>query len=84
MLGQTTDEKNVEELVVQFEGKLDGYEAILGKQKYLAGDVRSPARNTSSWVLLMELDFVRRRSLSQICAICHMVVWSLSSSGMGV
>jgi hypothetical protein len=31
----------VEDLVGQFEGKLDGYEAILGKQKYLAGDVRT-------------------------------------------
>jgi glutathione S-transferase len=39
--GQATDEKRVEELVAQLEGKLDGYEAILGKQKYLAGDVRS-------------------------------------------
>ena len=39
--GQTPDEKRVEELVAQLEGKLDGYEAILGKQKYLAGDVRT-------------------------------------------
>jgi hypothetical protein len=30
----------VEELLGQLEGKLDGYEVILGKQKYLAGDVR--------------------------------------------
>ncbi|KAI0271233.1 glutathione S-transferase [Russula aff. rugulosa BPL654] len=36
--GQETDEKRVEELVGKFEGKLDGYEAILGKQKYLGGD----------------------------------------------
>jgi hypothetical protein len=38
--GGVTDEKRVEELVGQLEGKLDGYEVILGKQKYLAGDVR--------------------------------------------
>jgi glutathione S-transferase len=41
--GGVTDEKRVEELVGQLEGKLDGYEAILGKQKYLAGDVRATA-----------------------------------------
>jgi len=36
--GAVTDEKRVEELLEKLEGKLDGYEAILGKQKYLAGD----------------------------------------------
>ena len=39
-LGQTTDEERVKELITQLKTKLDGYEAILGKQKYLAGDVR--------------------------------------------
>ena len=39
--GAETDEKRVEELLGQLEGKLDGYETILGKQKYLAGDVRA-------------------------------------------
>ena len=39
--GAVTDEKRVEELLGQLEGKLDGYEAVLGKQKYLAGDVRA-------------------------------------------
>ena len=39
--GQTPNEERVKELVSQLEGKLDGYEAILGRQKYLAGDVRS-------------------------------------------
>jgi glutathione S-transferase len=39
--GQVTDEKRLEELVGQLEGKLDGYEIILSKQKYLAGDVRA-------------------------------------------
>ena len=39
--GGVTDEKRVEELLGQLESKLDGYEVILGKQKYLAGDVRA-------------------------------------------
>ncbi|EJD54317.1 glutathione S-transferase [Auricularia subglabra TFB-10046 SS5] len=36
--GLTTDEKRVEELTAQLNGKLDGYERILSKSKYLAGD----------------------------------------------
>jgi len=36
--GMETNEERVKELISQLEGKLDGYEAILGKQKYLAGD----------------------------------------------
>jgi len=36
--GEVTDEKRVEKLVSQLEGKLDAYEAILGKQKYISGD----------------------------------------------
>ena len=39
--GGVPNEKLVEELVGKLEGKLDGYEAILAKQKYLAGDVRA-------------------------------------------
>jgi glutathione S-transferase len=38
--GLAANEERVKELVPQLEAKLDGYEAILGKQKYLAGDVR--------------------------------------------
>ncbi|KAI0271237.1 glutathione S-transferase [Russula aff. rugulosa BPL654] len=38
LFGGEPDEKLVEELVGKLEGKLDGYETILGKQKYLAGD----------------------------------------------
>ena len=45
-LGQTTNEERAKELIAQIESKLDGYEAILGKQKYLAGDVR-PVVQTS-------------------------------------
>jgi len=36
--GLQTDEKRVEELTATLNGKLDGYEEILSKQKYLAGD----------------------------------------------
>jgi glutathione S-transferase len=36
--GQTTNEALVTELVARLEIKLSGYEVILGKQKYLAGD----------------------------------------------
>jgi len=38
--GLAANEERVKELVPQLEAKLDGYEAILSKQKYLAGDVR--------------------------------------------
>ena len=38
--GQATNEGLVTELVTRLDVKLDGYEAILGKQKYLSGDVR--------------------------------------------
>jgi len=36
--GQTANEERVQELIPKLESKLDGYEAILGRQKYLAGD----------------------------------------------
>jgi glutathione S-transferase len=38
--GATPDEQRVQELLPQLESKLDAYETILGKQQYLAGDVR--------------------------------------------
>jgi len=38
--GLPADEERVKELIPQLESKLDVYEVILGKQKYLAGDVR--------------------------------------------
>jgi glutathione S-transferase len=37
--GLTADEERVKQLIPQLESKLDVYETILGKQKYLAGDV---------------------------------------------
>lgn len=47
MRGGTTDEKAVEFFATTLEAKLKGYEAILSKQKYLAGDVRSLPGSTS-------------------------------------
>jgi glutathione S-transferase len=38
--GKQTNETLVTELIARLEIKLDGYEAILSKQKYLTGDVR--------------------------------------------
>ena len=56
--GGVTDEKRVEELLGQLEDKLDVYEAILGKQKYLAGDVRASScqgRASAESSMLMSL-----------------------------
>ena len=39
MRGLTTNEERVKEQTETLNGKLDGYERILSKQKYLAGDV---------------------------------------------
>jgi hypothetical protein len=41
--GLETDEARVKEHTEKFGMKLDGYEAILSKQKYLAGDVSPSA-----------------------------------------
>jgi glutathione S-transferase len=38
MFGQTTNEELVTQLAKSLEGKMSGYEAILSKHKYLAGD----------------------------------------------
>ena len=38
-LGETADEKVVQAAIAKFEEKLDVYERILSKQKYIAGDV---------------------------------------------
>jgi len=37
-IGQTTNEERAKEHITQLESKLDAYDAILGRQKYLAGD----------------------------------------------
>ncbi|KAH9934001.1 glutathione S-transferase C-terminal-like protein [Epithele typhae] len=39
MLGQTTNTEAVKALIPVLEGKIAGYEVMLGKTKYLAGDV---------------------------------------------
>lgn len=39
--GGTTNEANVEYLAATLDNKLNGYEAILSKQKYIAGNVSS-------------------------------------------
>ncbi|KAH9933992.1 glutathione transferase [Epithele typhae] len=39
MFGQTTDTEAVKALIPVLEGKIAGYETMLGKTKYLAGDV---------------------------------------------
>jgi hypothetical protein len=41
--GKETDEVLVNEYTGKFGMKLDGYEAILSKQKYLTGDVSTSA-----------------------------------------
>ena len=40
----------MEELVALLKVKLDGHEAILGKQKYLAGDVRDRSKCAQKFV----------------------------------
>lgn len=40
-MGEVADQKVVDEAIAKFEGTLEGYERILSKQKYIAGDVRS-------------------------------------------
>jgi len=64
--GKETNEALVEELVAKLSIKLDGYEAILSKQKYFAGNVRhAEASNVESWytdvrVLRLAGDYPRR------------------------
>ncbi|KAJ7641850.1 thioredoxin-like protein [Roridomyces roridus] len=41
--GQETDQSSVDEALALLHKKLDAYEVILGKTKYLAGDVRVPS-----------------------------------------
>ena len=49
--GQATNEALVAELIPRLEIKLDGYEAILSKQKYLAGDVSGAKETVREWCL---------------------------------
>lgn len=41
-IGKEVNKEHVAEQMTKLEGKLDGYEAMLSKHKYLAGDVRRP------------------------------------------
>ena len=63
--GEVTNEALVTELVGRLEIKLDAYEAILSKQKYLAGDVRH-ARSVSGGDIVLIFspsEYYPRRSL---------------------
>ena len=42
MRGGQTDEALVEKYIATLDAKLNGYEAILAKQKYIAGNVSIP------------------------------------------
>jgi glutathione S-transferase len=74
--GATADEERVSELILQLESKLDGYEAILSKQKYLASDVCGFVPSVQN----DGLTTLRRRSPSQIYSTCRMVSFSLMTS----
>ena len=50
MRGGQTDHKRVEELKATLAMKLEGYERILSKRKYLAGDVSGSIRRSSTFV----------------------------------
>jgi hypothetical protein len=80
-IGLTTNEEHAKALITQLETKLDGYEAILSKQKYLAGDVRSfgLGDRVEKHLDLNEL-FLSRKSPSQTYSICRLVNMSLRNS----
>jgi hypothetical protein len=46
-LGLKTDEARTQEHIEKLNGKLDAYEAILSKQKYLAGNVSASAHENA-------------------------------------
>jgi hypothetical protein len=79
--GLPANEDRVNELVPQLEAKLDVYETILSKQKYLAGDVRVFVRNRANKKVANELLVtLYSRSPSQIYSIVCMVASSLNTS----
>ena len=79
-IGQTTNEERVKELMTQFSTKLDGYEVILRKQKYLAGDVRTFHSKHVPKETVDLMNYLCRRSHSQIYSMYRLVTLSLSSS----
>ncbi|GJE89924.1 glutathione S-transferase [Phanerochaete sordida] len=68
MRGGATNEAHVQYLAQTLATRLAGYEAILTKQKYLAGDVSQAALATLACLLN-----VRRRSPSRTCSTCRTV-----------
>lgn len=78
MYGGVTDEKRVEELLGQFEGKLDGYEAILGKQKYLAGDVGASSCSKRAWLM----DLTRLQNIT-VADLFHLPYGSIVFERLG-
>lgn len=71
-LGQKTNEALVNGLVPSLESKLNGYDGILGKRKYLSGDVCCARSVFEDEVLLMG-PFTYRGLPSQISSTCHAV-----------
>ena len=64
--GQQTNEALVTELRTKLETKLDGYEAILSKQKYLAGDVRRRNKCSNDRIILMGCLLVQELTLADL------------------
>ena len=86
--GLAADEECVKELISQ-ESKLNAYEVILSKQKYLAGDMRPVSsffeRGTKKLLVLMEY-FMQEVTLaeSRTYSTRHIVASSLSASNWGI
>ena len=66
-MGLKTDEVRTQEHITKLNEKLDAYEAILSKQKYLAGDVSAPS-NEIAEIITSFFEF--RKSLWPISSIC--------------
>ena len=80
--GLQTDEVRVKVLSDMLAQRLDGYERILSKQKYLAGDVSdhsTPLSLLFQFSVLMN-NLRRRPSLSSICGTCRTVGSSRTTS----
>ena len=77
MFGGQTDEKQVEYYVATLDAKLNGYEAILSKQKYIAGDVSTLPYCATACHLP---HYVTCRSLLLLTSsTCHTAGWRLRS-----
>lgn len=67
-MGLKTDEVRTQEHITKLNEKLDAYEAILSKQKYLAGDVSAPSNEIAEIIITSFFEF--RKSLWPISSIC--------------